>query len=197
MKFAISSLILASAVIISAIGRATAQLFPDFDAIGHSTVKPISVKAGGRVTLTTSFLFLETRRRQLRELAFADEILYWATPNEADIPAYGDLEELSNKNKTKTSHPKSSKHGNSTDVRLVRSRIMPNTWRPKLRSNITGSTNFMSIPTTGLVALEDYKIINKFRIGKRYPSGSVITFYVYAEYGGFNLLQEFLDVYVR
>ncbi|TFJ88410.1 hypothetical protein NSK_000759 [Nannochloropsis salina CCMP1776] len=196
MKFATSSLILASAVIISAIGRATAQ-FPTFDAIGHSTVKPISVKAGGRVTLTTSFLFLETRRRELRELAFADEILYWATTNEDDLPPPEDFLPNTNKNKTKTSHPKSSKHGNSTDVRLVRSRIMPNTWRPKLRSNITGSTNFMSIPTTGLVALEDYKIINKFRIGKRYPSGSVITFYVFVDYGGFPLLEEFLDVYVR
>lgn len=55
----------------------------------------------------------------------------------------------------------------------------------------------MSIPTTGLVALEDYKIINKFRIGKRYPSGSVITFYVFVDYGGYPLLEEFLDVYVR
>ncbi|EKU20759.1 hypothetical protein NGA_0188501 [Nannochloropsis gaditana CCMP526] len=94
-------------------------------------------------------------------------------------------------------HPKSSKHGNSTDVRLVRSRIIPNTWRPKLRSNITGSTNFMSVPTTGLVVLKDYKIINKFRIGKRYPSGTVISFYVFVDYGGSPLLDEVFDVYVR
>jgi hypothetical protein len=54
-----------------------------------------------------------------------------ATTNEDDLPPPEDFLPNTNKNKTKTSHPKSSKHGNSTDVRLVRSRIMPNTWRPK------------------------------------------------------------------
>ncbi|TFJ84930.1 hypothetical protein NSK_003961 [Nannochloropsis salina CCMP1776] len=170
-----SSLLVAVATLLS---NAAAQEYT-----GSVCVKSLSVKAGRQATITTSFLISELPDT-------VTEALYGITV-EPLVSSFT--------SKNHTAKNKTSKFAGDVDVTLRKTRISPNTWRPKIFANGTGTgTSFLPMPLDGLVLSKQYKITSKIRIGKGIPSGTYIPFGLAVELVGadFVILEEGY-IYVR
>ncbi|EKU22388.1 hypothetical protein NGA_0434301 [Nannochloropsis gaditana CCMP526] len=170
-----SSLLVAVATLLS---NAAAQEYT-----GSVCVKSLSVKAGRQATITTSFLISEVPNN-------VTEVLYGITVEPLVSP-------LSSKNHTAKN--KTSKFAGDVDVTLRKTRISPNTWRPKIFANGTGTgTSFLPMPLNGLVLSKQYKVTSKIRIGKGIPSGTYVPFQIFVDLvGGDFITREEGQVYVR